>query len=157
MIVDVTATDPKRDWSYLSEGGATIVFSYVGPSHPAYNGKVLRLRKKLRQNSLEHEHLTLRSGSPDEADDPTIAFQEIVTRHLIPKANLPMLQTARVSLQWLKELEDVTEARRSIKRAAKDCIDVYKGKGVLATDLVKGNEWAVEIKVISSLCCLCYH
>lgn len=144
--MDITATDPKRDWSYLSEGSSTIVFSYVGPSHPTYNRKVLRLRKSSRQSSQPN-------GLPDDADDPTIAFQEIVTSHLIPKANLPVLQPVRVTLQWLKELEGVTEARRPAKRTAKDSIDIYRSKAVLATDLVGGSGWAVEIKVLSSFCC----
>ncbi|THV07793.1 hypothetical protein K435DRAFT_741128 [Dendrothele bispora CBS 962.96] len=57
---DITTTSPN-DWKYVSEGGATIVFSYVGPLPPtpqspsgqsscrvrnqAFEGMVLRLRK----------------------------------------------------------------------------------------------------------------
>ncbi|KAF8527042.1 inositol-pentakisphosphate 2-kinase [Gautieria morchelliformis] len=144
MIADVTVTDPTRDWSYLSEGGSTIVFSYVGPSHPTYNGKVLRLRK-LPRNSPQHAHTTPRGDSLEEADDPSIAFQDIVTSCLIPTAHLPVLHAVRVSFHWLKELAGVTEVHRPVTRAA-DSIDIYRRKAVLATDLVGRTGWAVEIK-----------
>jgi inositol-pentakisphosphate 2-kinase len=146
MIADVTVTDPTRDWSYLSEGGSTIVFSYVGPSHPTYDGMVLRLRK-LRRNSPQHAHATPRSDSLEEADDPSIAFQDIVTSYLIPKSHLPVLHTVRVSFHWLKELAGVTEVHRPVTRAAEDSIDINRRKAVLATDLIRRSGWAVEIKV----------
>src|SRR5258708_6482561 len=41
---DATKTSPS-DWKYVSEGGATIVFSYAGPPHPDFAHTVLRLRK----------------------------------------------------------------------------------------------------------------
>lgn len=43
---DATTTSPS-DWKYVSEGGATIVFSYAGPTHPDFTRSVLRLRKSV--------------------------------------------------------------------------------------------------------------
>lgn len=148
MVVDVIATDAKNDWSYLAEGSASMVFSYVGPSHPTYNGRVLRLRKAPRQNSRQSPPYTPCDIIPAESDDPSIAFQERVMSKLIPKECLPRLQAGRVNFHWLTELASVAELRRPVERAVKDGIDLYGCKAVLATDLVGGSGWAVEIKVI---------
>ena len=43
---DATTTSPS-DWRYVSEGGATIVFSYAGPPRPDFTRTVLRLRKSV--------------------------------------------------------------------------------------------------------------
>jgi len=43
---DATRTSPS-DWKYVSEGGATIVFSYAGPPRPDFKRTVLRLRKSV--------------------------------------------------------------------------------------------------------------
>ncbi|KIJ44280.1 hypothetical protein M422DRAFT_30421 [Sphaerobolus stellatus SS14] len=139
---DVTETDPTKDWLYLSEGGATIVFSYSGLPHSEYTGKVLRLRKVPR-------HLSGRpvsDNTQEEPDDPSIIFQERVTSTLIPSEYLPKLQAVKVSPQWLQKLEEVAVAQRPIERSSKDSIDTTRRKGVLATDLVGGQGWAVEIK-----------
>lgn len=45
---DAATTSPS-DWKYVSEGGATIVFSYVGPPRPDFKRTVLRLRKSVIQ------------------------------------------------------------------------------------------------------------
>ncbi|KAF8584072.1 hypothetical protein K439DRAFT_1346870 [Ramaria rubella] len=144
--MDVTGTDPLRDWSYLSEGGATIVFSYVGLDS-TYNGTVLRLRKLPRQNAVL-SHLTTLSNidvQEEAKDDPSIAFQDVIS-NLIPRKHLPRLQTVKLSSPWLEALESVTDVHRPPERRANDGIDTFKRKGVLATDLVGGNGWTVEIK-----------
>jgi hypothetical protein len=46
-IPDLSTTHPKH-WKYISEGGATIVFSYRGPPHPVFSNSVVRLRKCVR-------------------------------------------------------------------------------------------------------------
>ena len=143
--MDITGTDPKRDWSYVAEGGASIVFSYVGPFHLLFNGKVLRLRKTSRLLSVQPPHSI--SGTDEEPDDPSIAFQNTVTSKLVPNTHLPDLQTVKASSQWLRRLADVAEPCRPVERAAKDGIDTSKARAVLATDLVGGQGWAVEIKV----------
>ncbi|KAJ1309166.1 hypothetical protein OPQ81_004837 [Rhizoctonia solani] len=46
-IPDISTTSPKF-WKYISEGGATIVFSYRGPHHEVFSHSVVRLRKAVR-------------------------------------------------------------------------------------------------------------
>ncbi|RPD80396.1 hypothetical protein L226DRAFT_500870 [Lentinus tigrinus ALCF2SS1-7] len=143
-IVD---TSP-HEWKYISEGGSTIVFSYSGPAHPQFDGTALRLRKgpvpahedpdKYSQPQLESE--------VEEPDDPTIVFQRTVIERLVPKEHLPRLDAVRVERTWLQELADLTEPHRPLDRRAKDRIDTGRRKAVLATDLVGGQGWAVEIK-----------
>lgn len=166
---DATSTKPS-DWSYVSEGGATIVFSYVGPQHPIFSRTVLRLRKTIIippprpifkpldvaeewERKLEDEReeaLGIPSDDDDEEpDDPTIEFQDRVTSLLIPSNHLPRLEPAHVDQTWLQQLSDLTNEQRPKQRRAKDAIDVSKTKAVLATDLVGGKGWAVEIKVCS--------
>jgi len=146
--LDIAETDAKKDWAYLSEGGATIVFTYVGPFHPEFTGLVLRLRKCGR----EQEALSVPRLAPEveERDDPSIVFQEVVTSKLIPSEHLPQLRVVKVSSQWLRDLREASEVQRPVKRSTKDTIDATRQKGVLATDLVGGKGWAIEIKV----CCL---
>lgn len=133
---DVDSTSPS-DWKYVNEGGATIVFSYIGPRHPTFSGKVLRLRK----SSSEHPQ-----GPQDNADDPSIAFQRRVTSRLIPSQNLPSLDAICLQRTWLEALESLTSSARPLSRRAKDRLDTSRSKGVLATDLVGGLGMAVEIK-----------
>jgi inositol-pentakisphosphate 2-kinase len=49
-IPDISSTSPKF-WKYISEGGATIVFSYRGPPHDVFSHSVVRLRKAVRDVS----------------------------------------------------------------------------------------------------------
>ncbi|KAF8709322.1 Microtubule binding, partial [Rhizoctonia solani] len=49
-IPDISTTSPKY-WKYISEGGATIVFSYRGPPHEVFSHSVVRLRKAVRDVS----------------------------------------------------------------------------------------------------------
>ncbi|KAH8117049.1 inositol-pentakisphosphate 2-kinase [Phellopilus nigrolimitatus] len=150
--MDLSATDPGditsthiSDWQYVSEGGATIVFSYRGPFHPLFSGTVLRLRKTaLSRSSSEerskYEHLEA------EPDDPSIGFQHMVTSKLIPLESLPRLETVLVDRAWLEALRNSSEHERPSERRLKDCIDLRRRKGVLATDLIGGEGWTVEIK-----------
>lgn len=152
MAEDLTDTDPRNDWCYVAEGGATIVFSYAG-SDPVYDGTVLRLRKSRRQNPHPTLTSTLRDTClPDAEDVISISFQEIVVSQLIPKNYLPVLQAVRVNSRWLTELAEVTDPYRPVERAVKDGIDLHRCKAVLATNAVGRNGWAVEIKVSTSLC-----
>lgn len=139
-----TTTSPS-DWSYVSEGGATIVFSYTGPPHPAFSRTVLRLRKAPLEQLLQQD---AQSG-PDveEPDDPSIEFQNRVTSLLVPSVHLPRLESVPVTASWLLDLSVLAETSRPPLRRAKDAIDIGRKKAVLATDLVGGKGWAVEIKV----------
>jgi inositol-pentakisphosphate 2-kinase len=143
LNADPTTTSPS-EWSYVSEGGATIVFSYNG-THPAFTRNVLRLRKaSLAQLSAQPNP---DKENVEEPDDPSIAFLTKVTSLLIPSIHLPRLESVPVSGPWLKELASLAEDSRPALRRAKDGIDISRKKAVLATDLVGGKGWAVEIKV----------
>lgn len=144
------------------------MFSYSGPPNPAFTGTVLRLRKieiqpppkeiykpldvaeGIHEASSEEDETgdeTSSSEDEDEPDDPTIAFQARITSKLIPPAHLPRLEPAKVKRHWLEKLAKRAEHQRAASRRAVDGIDVRKKKGVLATDLIGGAGWAVEIKV----------
>jgi inositol-pentakisphosphate 2-kinase len=136
---NVVGTSP-HDWTYVSEGGATIVFSYTGPSKPHFNGTVLRLRKTA---------LAPHDERPDEAqtDDPTIAFQTKVMARLIPNLFLPRLESVGVDKTWLREIGTLCTRQRPPERREKDDINLTRMTSVLATDLVGKEPLVVEIKV----------
>lgn len=142
---DVTATSPT-EWKYVSEGGSTIVFSYIGPSSADFDNTALRLRKApldALQEPLPEEQ------RQEDPDDPTIVFQHEVIERLLPEEYLPRLDAVHVDGAWLEELARLTEEKRPVERRAKDAIDTRKRKAVLATDLVGGKGFAVEIKACS--------
>ena len=134
-----------HDWKYVSEGGSTIVFSYAGPPHPDFDGTALRLRKGPVPDHEEPEKYEL--PPLVEPDDPTIVFQKTVIERLVSSEFLPHLDAVHVEHNWLHELSTLVEPHRPMERRMRDRIDVSKTKAVLATDLVGGKGWAVEIKV----------
>lgn len=148
-MVDILQTTP-RDWKYVSEGGATIVFSYVGPSHPDLDGTVLRLRKSPipTETPLKiHDAETYNADADADSDDPIIEYQTKCVQRLIPPEHLPWLENVAVHRSWLEELSKFHELTRPEDRRRKDEVDLNKKRGVLATDLVGGHWVAVEIKV----------
>lgn len=156
-MLSITQTLPSH-WKYVSEGGATIVFSYVGPPDTGFDGTVLRLRKALvpvPQASPEGKEVSPSTGAAassthdtnQEPDDPTIEYQVKCMSRLIPLEHLPRLETVALDEPWLNKLADIQNLKRPEVRREKDGIDLDRKKGVLATDLVGGNWLAVEIKV----------
>lgn len=170
---DLTSTLPEH-WRYVSEGAQTIVFSYIGPRHPHFTQRVLRLRKSSLTNTsaISSQHVdhsvdpsaTFQgrtsshcsfpvTSSPDVADrdlesnDPTIEFQDRIISRLLHSDNLPSLRSIRVDSMWVQQLQQLSEHHRPIERRRKGGIDITRRQGVLATDLVGGDGWAVEIKV----------
>ncbi|GJE89480.1 inositol-pentakisphosphate 2-kinase [Phanerochaete sordida] len=141
--LDITVTSP-RDWKYISEGGSSIVFSYVGPAHDSFGGTALRLRKALLSSPLDSPSLVI--PPVDDPDDPAIAFQHGVVARVLPEEYLPRLEAVQVSRAWLEELAVLAETQRPTERRAKDTIDLQRTRAVLATDLVGGRVVAVEIK-----------
>lgn len=140
--VNVAQSHPQ-EWAYLSEGGSTIVFSYTGPFHPSFTGKVLRLRK-ISLEALHHRSID------EEDDDPVIAFQKTVIAPLVPSNFLPDLDVVLLDPGWLAALELLRDRDRPTERRAKDKIDRARQKGILATDLISGADiLAIEIKVQS--------
>jgi inositol-pentakisphosphate 2-kinase len=142
--MSLTDTLPT-DWSYISEGGANIVFAYKGPTNLLFDGTALRLRKcplvgREKEQDSENEEF------------PTIEYQTKCLERLIPPAHLPRLWPIVMGVDtgaWLEALSTECESHRSLERREKDCIDVKRPRGLLATGLVGGQGIAVEIKVCS--------
>ena len=139
----LSKTDP-RDWTYIAEGGSTIVFSYDGPRNLHFDGTVIRLRKSLLRSSSDS--ISPISNEPD-ADDPTVDFQEYVISRLVPAEFLPHLEHVQVERAWLEKIVSTHDEKRPAKRREKDRIDLDRTRAVLATDLIGSKGWAVEIKV----------
>ncbi|PVG01131.1 hypothetical protein CPB86DRAFT_782039 [Serendipita vermifera] len=143
---DPTQTNVK-DWSYVSEGGATMVFSYAGPPHAVFSRTVLRVRKApLPVADDSHGPTAVDQDEIVEPDDPSIEFQNRVTSLIIPPQHLPVMESLRVNREWLTQLAEHVKDKRPELRKLKDDIDLSRKKAVLATDLVGGKGWAVEIK-----------
>ena len=144
-LISVVQTSPQ-DWRYVSEGGATMVFSYIGDPflHPEFAGMVLRLRKiSLELCAGENEeHIYA-----DESDDSMIEFQHSVIERLIPPEHLPRLLSVRVERAWLQDLINQHDENRPSERRRNDSVNLTKRKAVIATDLIGGKGLVVEIKV----------
>ncbi|KAG2148206.1 inositol-pentakisphosphate 2-kinase [Suillus bovinus] len=136
----ITETKPE-DWTYISEGGATIVFSYRGPHNVQFSDHVLRLRKVTHRSS--DNTLDIDTEQPD---DPMIAFQENIISKLVPSKFLPSLVMVVLDEHWLRSLVVLRDGDRPAGRRQMDQIDVHRKKGVLATDLIGGLSIAMEIK-----------
>jgi len=146
-FISVTDTSPQA-WKYVSEGGATIVFTYVGPSHPHFNDMVLRLRKTTisQKTSDTSDQAGKDGGTEDEPDDPSVEFQKKCIERLLPAEHLPRLESIHVDRGWLEALATLHDTERPDGRRQKDHIDLSRTKAVLATDLVGGEWLVVEIK-----------
>jgi inositol-pentakisphosphate 2-kinase len=135
----LSQTSPAQ-WKYISEGGATIVFSYNGPHHPTLTGKVLRLRKAPREG-LPHSI----------SDDNPVAFQQNVISRLLDPSYLPDLQIISLQTDWVEALSIHHESFRPQERSSTSVIDCSRHSGVLAPDLIGGLSCAVELKVNNQL------
>jgi len=148
----ISLTDP-HDWTYIAEGGSTIVFSYDGPRNLHFDGTVIRLRKSpLDPGSNSTPPAPNEEAGQDahDADDPTVDFQEYVISRLVPAEFLPHLEHVQVERAWLEKMAAVHDEKRPAKRRTKDMIDLKRTRAVLATDLIGSKGWAVEIKVRST-------
>jgi len=144
--IPISETDP-RHWTYIAEGGSTIVFSYDGPRNLHFDGTVIRLRKSLIQPRSNSTPPISNEQPSRDADDPTVDFQDHVISRLVSPEFLPHLEHVRVERAWLEKMVSVHDEKRPAKRRAKDRIDLERTKAVLATDLIGSKGWAVEIKV----------
>lgn len=145
MLSSATTTAPS-DWSYVSEGGATIVFSFIGDAafHSNFQGQVLRLLKTSRTSPVFLVNQTL----PNE-NEPTLPFYRTVIERLIPSENLPRLASVHVDRVWLHAMADYHESARPSARTGKDGIDVTRTSALIATDVIGHSGLSVEIKVSS--------
>ena len=144
----ISMTDP-RDWTYIAEGGSTIVFSYDGPRNLHFDGTVIRLRKSPLRSPSDTAPPTSNDTATQDAEDPTVDFQEYVIARLVPMEFLPHLEHIQVDRVWLEKMVSTHDGKRPAKRRAKDGIEVNRTMAVLATDLIGSKGWAVEIKVRS--------
>ena len=142
----ISETDP-RHWTYIAEGGSTIVFSYDGPRNLHFDGTVVRLRKSVLRSSSDPTPPISNEKAGQDADDPTVDFQEYVVSRLVPAEFLPHLEHVQVERAWLEKMVNAHDEKRPAKRRTKDSIDLDRTKAVLATDLIGSKGWAVEIKV----------
>jgi inositol-pentakisphosphate 2-kinase len=138
MAISLSQTSPS-DWKYISEGAATVVFSYNGPHHPILTGQVLRLRKVPREGHGPPRH-------PVSGDNP-VAFQQSVVSRLLDPSYLPDLQTIPLQADWVEALSIHHESFRPQERRNTSMIDCSRQTGVLAPDLIGGLPCAVEVKV----------
>ncbi|GJJ12323.1 hypothetical protein Clacol_006564 [Clathrus columnatus] len=144
MLFDLTQTNPKDDWSYLTEGGASVVFAYIGLQHSVCSGKVLRVRKTSRQD-LAGPDLPEPTDNPNEdIEDASVVFQKSIISQLLPEHYLPDTQSVRVTEEWLSQLAVYAEPFRPDIRK-QNSLDKNRRIAVLVTNLVvKG--LTIEIK-----------
>ncbi|KZT52737.1 hypothetical protein CALCODRAFT_501925 [Calocera cornea HHB12733] len=129
----------QEEWSYLAEGGASLVCSYTPGAvgvHERYVGKVLRL-SKTRVVSADEE---------EEEGTNAVEWQDRVIARLLPEGVIPQLETVDLDPAWLQKLAERIEPLRPAFRRTADQIDLTAATGVLAADLIGGNAIAVEIK-----------
>jgi inositol-pentakisphosphate 2-kinase len=138
MAISLSQTSPS-DWKYISEGAATVVFSYNGSHHPILTGRVLRLRKTPREGHGPPRHPV--------SDDNPVAFQQCVVSRLLDPSYLPDLQTIPLQADWVEALSIHHESFRPQERRNTSVIDCSRQTGVLAPDLIGGLSCAVEVKV----------
>ena len=141
MAVSLSCTSPAQ-WKYISEGGATIVFSYIGPHHAIFTGKALRLRKTSREEGPDKLH-------PVSGDQPdfSITFQQRIISRLLDSSYLPDLQVVALQAEWVEAFSSYHESFRPRGRRSISTIDYSRRTGVLAPDLIGGSYCAVEVKV----------
>ncbi|KAF8911032.1 inositol-pentakisphosphate 2-kinase [Gymnopilus junonius] len=145
-MLDIRQSNPG-DWEYVSEGAATIVFSYRGPPHADFSGTVLRLRKSPLLGSKPEGSIGVKNiGGRPEFDDPIIEYQAKFMQKLIPPEYLPTLRSVQLGNVWLENLVALQNSVRPQDRIKASEIDLMRSRGVLATDLVGGNYLAIEIK-----------
>lgn len=141
MAVSLSKTSPAQ-WKYISEGGATIVFSYIGPHHAIFTGKALRLRKTSREEGPHKLHPVF-----DDQPDFSITFQQRIISRLLDPSYLPNLQVVALQAEWIEAFSTYHESFRPQGRRDISTIDCTRRTGVLAPDLIGGSYCAVEVKV----------
>ena len=129
----LSRTSPN-DWKYISEGGATLVFSYRGPPHPILTGKVLRLKKA----STSHA-----------GDDNDVPFQQKIISRLVDPTYLVHLQIVPLETRWVEAFARHHESSRPLERRRTSTVDSSRHTAVLASDLVSDIPCAVEVKVVN--------
>jgi inositol-pentakisphosphate 2-kinase len=138
MAISLSHTAPAQ-WNYISEGGATIVFSYSGPHDPVLTGNVLRLRKTSRANGPR------KLNSP--SADLCVTFHQKIISRLLDPSDLPDLRVVPLQTDWVVAFSIHHESFRPQERRSISMIDCSARSAVLAPDLIGGLPCVVEIKV----------
>jgi inositol-pentakisphosphate 2-kinase len=138
-LVDTSLTEAKY-WSYIAEGGASIVVRYMGVANSTFTGHVLRLRKRPISPATS-------SKAAEDVEQKSLRFQADVIAKLLPPDAVPVLHLALVEQAWLEELAIHIESARPPTRRAVDCIDIDRPYAILAPNLISDTGVSIEIKV----------
>lgn len=133
-ILELSTATSSDHWRYLSEGGATIVFSYSGPDE-RFHDVVLRISKGGHFGSRTTE---------DEALDTSIMFQSEIISRLVPHEYLLDIAMVSIRRSWLEALSVLSASSRPASRA--DSINTSQTRALLVPNLVS-SPISVEIKV----------
>ncbi|CCL99271.1 uncharacterized protein FIBRA_01286 [Fibroporia radiculosa] len=139
----ISDTSPQH-WKYVAEGGVSVAFSYNGPPHPFYDGKVLKLRKVSKHSGLFHPHSEFEDF--EDLEGLAVAFDSAILQRLVPREYFPRCEAVQMDSEWLAQLKLLCEAQRPSERRLRDEIDVRRNKAILIEDLVGWDGMTVEIK-----------
>jgi inositol-pentakisphosphate 2-kinase len=142
MLPSASAT-LVEDWSYVAEGGATLVLRYMGAPHADFDGAVLRVRKRPR--GAEPDDVI--STSEEGLSELLVGFQEDVVAPLLPPDTVPVLRLVEVDPTWLHALASAVDHARPPTRRETDEVDTTRTTAILAPDLIGTSGVVVEIKV----------
>src|SRR4051812_7786684 len=101
LHADCASTLPQ-DWTYVAEGGDTIVLAYVGPPRSDLDRTVLRLKKRPRGKTDPVEQTQLIQD-----DEIGLIFQQEVIERLLPSSLLPRYGILTANSEWLADLASV--------------------------------------------------
>ncbi|KAG8690934.1 Inositol-pentakisphosphate 2-kinase, partial [Ceratobasidium sp. 423] len=128
-IPDISTTSPKY-WRYISEGGATIVFSYRGPQHDVFSHSVVRLRKAVRDVSYattlkQLEASGMKLGDADGPGNSEVVEPEEGTIH----RPLEMAEKVRLRAKGSNESIRSVGSTRSVHESRRMSISVQPPAG----------------------------
>jgi hypothetical protein len=129
-------------WSFLAEGFDSMIFSYIGPPHPALAGHVLRLFKSQNDGFR-------RGGLPPPSDFTAhVVLHQRFVRSLVAP-HLPAIDAgipAAVDLPFVADLGSLAQPRRSHKRIRESSLCLTSPVGLVHRNHILPNAIVVEIK-----------
>jgi Inositol-pentakisphosphate 2-kinase len=147
-----------RDWRYKAEGGANVVFEYVG-AQPIYTNHVLRTRKRWSKHGKDHHSADLKKSNLEQVEllphDP-FDFSMKVMQPLLPEYVIPGTKIDVLPERFLEELQQVLDESSSDRPQfrLKDVLETRLShfQAVLMRDQTASptggleSTWTVEIK-----------
>jgi len=149
MLRADSSSTTVADWTYIAEGGDTMVLAYTGQPRADLDRTVLRLKKLRRNPTMLPDGSGPYAPEPVTDDNFTLRYQHEIIERLLPTKLLPRYGTAQVTPQWLASVNDAMENKRPAQRLIDDYISLRQSRGLLATNLIAGNGVVVELKVRS--------